>query len=241
MTPNFQPGSTPPAVPASGVEPASADAQAAGPLEVHLADGAYAVTLSTGHVLPIRHLGEPVRVFAPDWVPLHVISAFAPVYLLVLRRPDGLIAMWFLDPQMARIGGRAEELLPGPLNALRAGLLSWFRLLMDRLVSAPGPEAAPDEAGLGVLSEGIVRDLLHVVLDELAPALQVLDLRDADAGARLAALGLQAGHMQAAIGGSVQAAYRTLMRTGTMPGLSPFDGEPVVASVGLVLPARRTA
>ena len=241
MTPNFGPGSTPPAIPASGVEPVSATVQAAGPLEVHLVDGAYAVTLLTGRVLPIQHLGEPVRVFSPDWVPLYVISAFAPVYLLVLRRPDGLVAMWFLDQHMVRIGGRAEELRPGPLNALRSGVLKWFRLLMDRLVSAVEPEAAPDEAGLDVLSEGIVRDLLHVVLDDLVPGLQVLDLRDADAGVRLAALGLQAGHVQAAIGGSVQAAYRTLMRTGTMPGLSPFDGDPVAAAIGLVLQGRRTA
>ncbi len=218
-----------------------ADDPAARALDVRFSDGCWCVIGRDGAAVPISLHGQPVRAFDPGWEPVRVVTLFAPVHLLALRHDDGNAASWYLDAQMRWVAGPVRSLPPELLHPLRAQLLALFRLLMVRIVAVAKAELVPEAAELTLLCEGTILELLDLVLEDLLPLLQVVDLREPDADGRLRTAGLEPGRVRATLAGSLQADYRTLMRDGAMCCVSPLDGAEAVAEAGLFLPERQTA
>lgn len=206
-----------------------------GRLAVRRIDGVFCVLPEQGEPMPIWLGQDRLESFHHGWSPVHVLSLFAPVFVLELLHVDGHRATWFLDQRMARIGGALRDLPPAAQATLQAQALPLFRAVMDRLVIPARPDHPARAADLALLGEPLIQELLQLVRPELLPRLRVVNLFDPAADAQLAELGLRGDLVRAALSGSFVDDYRARMRTGAMPGVSPFDGGPADAEAGLML------
>lgn len=203
-------------------------------LEVRVAGGVFNVVRDTGELSPIMNHG-PVSAFNDGWAPVCVVSAFAPVHLLVLRHVDGADATWFLDGEMTRIGGAAGQVSEPEQAHLQARALVLFRSILATVLTAAEPRSPGDADDLASLSEGTIRELAALVWDELMAEMTVVDLGNPLSDTVLSRFGVDAGTVRETLAGSVPDAYRQRMQDGVLPCVSPFDGAPVQAELGMIL------
>ena len=199
--------------------------------------------METGELLPVMQNQKPIKSFDPGWTGIHVISAFAPVYILALSHEDGRKASWFLDHQMRHIGGGLQQAVGLAGSSVQDEVVSVFRRSMARVNQAGVgcPASRVPEEDVASLCDRTVFDLLELTWDAVFGGTGTFNLDDPASEAAIPRFGLSKAGLLATLGGSVPQDYLERYRTAILARPSPFGSGLAEADVGLMIQDRLTA
>ena len=209
-------------------------------LDVKIVDGFYHVDMGDGLLLPIRN-GRKMDEFSGGWSPVCASKEFLPVVVLLLRREDGVLAPWYLDAELNRVGGTVAEIPPH----LRVPMLERVAKVFQTIVSFAHPfcgsKGVEATADLAIFGEQILGDLADSAAQAADPKVRVIKRADVDFNLSEEDIEANLPYLRRAFEGKLQHDFLLLIRNKELRRPSPLSGLSCSARIGLILTPRLTA